>query len=123
MSASTKTTSIAPPHARFLLVIIDGSAARLLGVALQIRLILLTECVTHAKLTLGLKIILFSADSGKETSPERKETTTEAQALLGVILLAERWAVVAHFLQAAVLDGFITEVTSLHYHCSLVHVH
>ena len=76
----------------------------------------------HAKLTLGLKIILFSADSGKETSPERKETTTETQALLGVILLAERWAVVAH-LQAAVLDGFITEVTSLRYHCSLVHVH
>ena len=123
MSASTKTTSIAPPHARFLVAIIDGSAARLLGVALQIRLILLTECVTHAKLTLGLKIILFSADSGgKEKSPERKETTTETQALLGVILLAERWAVVAH-LQAAVLDGFITEVTSLRYHCSLVHVH
>lgn len=122
MSASTKTTSIAPPHARFLVAIIDGSAARLLGVALRIRLILLTECVTHAKLTLGLKIILFSADSGKETSPEHKETTTETQALLGVILLAERWAVVAH-LQAAVLDGFITEVTSLCYHCSLVHVH
>lgn len=122
MSASTKTTSIAPPHARFLVAIIDGSTVRLLGVALQIRLILLTECVMHAKLTLGLKIILFSADSGKETSPERKEMTTETQALLGVILLAERWAVVAH-LQAAVLDGFITEVTSLHYHCSLVHVH
>ena len=90
MSASTKTTSIAPPHARFLVAIIDGSAARLLGVALQIRLILLTECVTHAKLTLGLKIILFSADSGKETSPKHKETTTETQALLGVILLVER---------------------------------
>ena len=90
MSASTKTTSIAPPHARFLVAIIDGSAARLLGVALQIRLILLTECVTHAKLTLGLKIILFSADSGKETSPKHKEMTTETQALLGVILLVER---------------------------------
>ena len=73
MSASTKTTSIAPPHARFLVAIIDGSAARLLGVALQIRLILLTECVTHAKLTLGLKIILFSADSGKDVTRAQRD--------------------------------------------------
>ena len=90
MSASTKTMSIELPHAWFLIAIIDGSTARLLGVALQIQLILLTKCVTHAKLTLGLKIILFSADSGKETSPKHKEMTTETQALLGVILLVER---------------------------------
>lgn len=90
MSASTTTTSIAPAHARFLVAIIDGSAVRLLGVALRIRLILLTECVTRAKLTLGLKIILLSADSGKETLLEHKETTTKTQALLGVILLVVR---------------------------------
>lgn len=120
MSAS-KTTNIAPPHTRFLVAIIDGSAARLLGVALQIRLILLTECVTHANLTLGLKIILFSADSAKETSLEHRETTIETRTLLEVILLAERWAVAAH-LQAAVLDGFSTEVTGLRYHCSSLHV-
>lgn len=72
MSAS-KTTNIAPPHTRFLVAIIDGSAARLLGVALQIRLILLTECVTHANLTLGLKIILFSADSARDVTRAQRD--------------------------------------------------